>query len=97
MIIYVFIMLEGPFAVFAVVALDRIFVSPRVEVEGRRAEGGKVLLRYANVYQIEKDVMYPNLIYVYLVTSERKCLFNRKLIQFGNSQTILEFLLGDEP
>lgn len=41
--------------------------------------------------------MYPNLIYVYLVTSERKCLFNGKLIQFGNSRTILEFFPGDEP
>lgn len=31
--------------------------------------------------------MYLNLIYVYLVTERRKCLFNGKLIQFGNLQT----------
>lgn len=29
----------------------------------------RVARRSANVYQIEKDVMYLNLIYVYLVTS----------------------------
>lgn len=38
----------------------------RVAIEER-----KVLLQRANVYKIEKDVMYLNLIYVYLVTNEK--------------------------
>jgi hypothetical protein len=51
--------------VFAFIALDWIFFSIE-EDDG----GWKRKSVHANIYQIEKDVMYLNLIYVYLVTEQ---------------------------
>lgn len=93
-IIYVFIMLEGPSVfVFAFVALSRVSSSS----SSSSFEFGGCRQQCANVYQIEKDVMYLNLIYVYLVTERRKCLFNGKLIQFGNLQTSFSTASADRP
>lgn len=63
---------RGPICVFAFIALDWIFFSIWVENEDEGNLWGwrkKSDLKCANVYQIEKDVMYLNLIYVYLVTN----------------------------
>lgn len=50
---------------FAFIALDSIFRAGK----NFDAREEKCRQQCANVYQIEKDVMYLNLIYVYLVTN----------------------------